>query len=179
MIDPVIALTVLISLELLLLGAAWHKLSDPRRFVSTVRAYELVPEPVAPALAALFPVLELCIAAGLLYAPSRPSSATLLLLLLTVYTGAIAINLARGKRDIDCGCFAASTAVPLSARLTARNLLLAGATSLLLLSPASRPLLWVDVLSIAMATVTLVLLWQSARGLAATAPSLQRSGGPR
>ena len=106
-------------------------------------------------------------------------SATLLVLLLTVYTGAIAINLARGKRDIDCGCFAASSAVPLSGRLITRNLLLAGATSLLLLSPGSRALLWVDALSIAMATVTLTLLWQSARGLAATAPSLHRSGGPR
>jgi len=179
MIDPVVELTATLSLALLLASAAVHKASDRRRFVATVQAYELIPDRLAHGFGSLLPMLEAALAVGLLYPPSRSSSAVATVLLLALYTGAIGVNLARGRTDIDCGCFAASSRVPLSAQLILRNTFLAGAAALLFLPVAVRPLVWVDILTIVMAIVTLALLWTSARRLAANGPSFQRSGGPR
>ena len=68
---------------------------------------------------------------GLLHAPTRQPTAIASMTLLAIYTGAIASNLARGRREIDCGCFASSARVPLSPWLIARNLILIAAAALL------------------------------------------------
>jgi len=178
MTDPVIDITLRTCLALLIASAAWHKLSDRLRFAETLRAYELLPRWLVSPAASLLALLELSIAAGLLYPPSRELAALAAISLLSLYTGAIATNLLRGRQQIDCGCFASSRSAPLSSLLIVRNLILLSAAAVLLMPVQSRTLLWVDLFSVAAAVLTLSLLWAAAQHLAASGPALQSSKGP-
>lgn len=177
MIDPVIDITLRTCLALLIASAAWHKLSDRFRFAGTLRAYELLPPRLVSPVASLLPLIELSIAAGLLYPPSRELAALAAMSLLALYTGAIATNLLRGRHEIDCGCFASSRRAPLSRLLIVRNLVLLSAAALLLMPARSRTLLWVDLFTAAAAVLALSLLWAAAQRLAESGPALLRSRG--
>lgn len=179
MIDPVIALTVRAALALLFAAAAWHKVSDRAHFTASLDAYALLPAQLVLPSASLLPALECSLAIGLLYGPSLEPAAIVSMMLLTLYTGAIAGNLARGRREIDCGCFASSARVPLSPGLVVRNFILIAAAALLLLPVRARALVWVDALTVVTAVLVLWLLWTSAQRLAKTGPALQRLGGSR
>jgi ABC-type proline/glycine betaine transport system permease subunit len=179
MIDPVIELSISFALALLFAAAAWHKVSDRIRFGAVVRAYDLLPSWLLAPAARLLPLLEGSIAVGLLYPPSREVAAIAAVPLLALYTVAISVNIARGRREIDCGCFAASARVPLSNWLVLRNLILMVAACVLLLPIRTRTLIWVDGLTVATALITLSLLWTTGQRLAHTGPSLRRLGGTR
>lgn len=133
--DSVATLIVRYALALLFGGAALHKLRDRRRFDGMVLAYRLAPSRLALRVARLLPLLELLVAGGLLAAwrPAFPAAA----LLLAGYGLAMAINLARGRREIDCGCGAMPQR--LSLWLVARNAVLAAAALSLLLPAGARP----------------------------------------
>jgi hypothetical protein len=124
-------------------------------------------------------LLEASIAIGLLYPPTRRAAALAAVPLLVLYTVAISVNLARGRRDIDCGCFAASARVPLSNWLVVRNVILIVAVFLLVLPIRTRTLIWVDGLTVATALIMMSLLWNTGQRLAHTGPSLRRFGGTR
>ena len=100
----------------------------PRRteFTSAVRNYKLVPDRAGALIGRLLPPVE--IAAGALLALGlgvRPVAA-LLGAFLVVFSGAVAINLVRG-RTIDCGCFGPVAERRITWWSVARNLVLAGA----------------------------------------------------
>ena len=106
------------------LFAAAHKLRNYLAFRGILGQYRLLPEPLVPAAASAVIAAE--VAAGLallVLAPvgliSRAAAAFMAALLLCVYTGAIAVNLVRGRTTIDCGCGGEPT--PLSGWLVARN----------------------------------------------------------
>ncbi len=179
MIDPVVAFSARAALALLFALAAWHKLGDAKRFSGVVRAYRVVPRGWEAAVARLLPLTEASVALGLCYAPAREVAALTAVGLLWVYSFAIAANLVAGNRNIDCGCFAASTVVPLSGWLLARNALLIAAALLIALPVRPRALVWIDALTVVAALVTLSLLWLAGRRLAQTGPSLRRLGGPQ
>ena len=178
MLDPVIAWSLRIALALLFATAAWHKLSDRRRFEGSIRAYRLAPSAWAPLLAWLLPLVEGAVALGLLHPPSHRTAAVAAAATLSIYTVAVAVNLARGQRDIDCGCFASTATVPLSPGLVGRNLGLIVGSSILLMPVHARTFVWVDVVTIAAVLTTLSLLWTAAQRLAQTGPALRRFGGP-
>jgi hypothetical protein len=178
-IDLVIAWALRVGLALLFVGAAWHKLSDRARFEAAIRAYALLPTRASAPASWLLPAFEGAIALALLVpAWQRPATAAAAALL-SLYTAAIAINLARGRRRIDCGCFSSRSATPISGTLVARNGALIGATCLLLLPVRMRPLVWVDALTLTTALVTLLLLWGAAQRLFRTGPALRGLGGLR
>ena len=177
MIDPVIELSVAMALALLLGAAAWHKVSDPLRFGAVLRAYELLPTWLVTPTARLLAVIEACTAVGLLHPASRKVAALAAVALLATYTVAISVNIARGRREIDCGCFAASAQVPLSNWLLLRNLVLMLAACALLLPLRERTLFWVDGLTVTTALATMALLWASIQRLSQTGPALRRMGG--
>lgn len=179
MIDPVIELTLRTALALLFAAAAWHKVSDRSRFAASLDAYALLPARLVWPISLLLPALECSLAIGLLYATTREPAAIASMALLTLYTVAIATNLARGRRDMDCGCFASSARVPLTPWLVVRNLVLIGAAALLVAPVRVRSLVWVDQFTIVTAVLVLWLLWSAALRLAQTGPALQRLGGPR
>jgi uncharacterized membrane protein YphA (DoxX/SURF4 family) len=100
----------------------------PRRaeFTSAVRNYKLVPDRVGAFIGRLLPPIE--VAAGALLALGfgvRPVAA-LLGAFLVVFSGAVAVNLLRG-RTIDCGCFGPVAERRITWWTVARNLVLAGA----------------------------------------------------
>ena len=104
MLDPVFGIVPAAAMALLLLAAAWHKWRARAEFSAVLAAYRLLPRRMLPLAAWLTPTLETAIAAGLLARATRPAAALLGCALLLAYAGAIAVNLRRGRRDLDCGC---------------------------------------------------------------------------
>jgi uncharacterized membrane protein YphA (DoxX/SURF4 family) len=87
------------------LASAISKLTARRRFIQVVLAYEVLPDRLAHLFAFLTPWVEgtvgLMLALGLI----TKVVAVLSGLLLISFTVAIGINLARGRTDLECGCF--------------------------------------------------------------------------
>ena len=168
MIDPVVSVSLRCLLAVLFATAAWHKASDSRRFTATLDAYRLLPSWLGEAVARALPVAEVAVTVSLLL-PLYRWAALGAVALLVLYSVAIAINLARGRREIDCGCFGPAAGVPLSGALVARNVLLIGAATLVSLPVGPRPLVWVDAFSIVVAVMVTTLLWISFWRLSETA----------
>ncbi|HLK13052.1 MAG TPA: MauE/DoxX family redox-associated membrane protein [Candidatus Binatia bacterium] len=175
--DPAIVLVLRGALALLFLIAAAHKARDPGRFRAVLADYRLLPARlVAPAAVAL-PAVEGTLAAALCApgqrAPGLVGAAALLLL----YAGAMAVNLARGRRDVDCGCMGPAAHRPIAPGLVARNVALAAAAVAGLVPTAPRPLVWVDAVTAAGGTAALAALWGAAGRLLANRPALARLRG--
>jgi hypothetical protein len=126
-----IALAVRILMALVFMTAAIGKIRHRLAFQGVAANYRLLPGIVVPAFAWLLPPAEAAVAGGLLFirAPWPEAGAAALLLL---FAAAMAINLLRGRRNIDCGCFQSALKQTLKWTLVARNLGLA----LLLAVPA-------------------------------------------
>ncbi|HEX2138885.1 MAG TPA: MauE/DoxX family redox-associated membrane protein [Woeseiaceae bacterium] len=162
-------------------GALAHKVVSPAGFGAVLRDYRLLPESTVPAAARLVVLLEAAVVVGLVTGIGLAWAAGLATLLLAVYGGAMAINLARGRRDIDCGCLGAAAGArsrhSLSGWLLLRNGML-GALSLLLFLPVTgRELVVLDFAGIAAAAAIGFLLYTAADQLMANAPRL--AGGLR
>jgi uncharacterized membrane protein YphA (DoxX/SURF4 family) len=158
--------------------ACAHKLSSIDTFENVVRDYALMPAALAPPASRLLILCEMAVVAGLVSGLWMPITATLAMVLLAVYAAGMAINLARGRRDIDCGCFGPAgngeNSHSLSGWLLLRNLSLIALTALLLLPVADRTLVWFDLFSIAAATAAGFAAWSAADQLMANAPRLQK-----
>lgn len=163
--DPIVHAILRVALALLFATAAWHKARDPAAFAATLRDYRLLPAALAPAAARLLIALEATACAALLAPPADPLGPALALVLLALYSGAIAWNLARGRRHIDCGCLGPGRRQPLSSWLLARNALLLAGAALLWHEPAARALHPVDAVSGAGSVALLALLWSAAHRL--------------
>lgn len=168
MIDPVVTLVARVGLVLLFGSAAFHKLRDRLEFTGVLAGYRVLPAGIVPTAAVAVAAAELVIAAALAAGSMvGPAGAVVLL---AIYSLAIGINLARGRRTIDCGCGALGARQPIGEWLLVRNALLVGAALTLVAAPvATRPLSWVDLVSVAGAVAVAVLVWTAAHGLAAAA----------
>lgn len=176
-LDPTLAWTLRLSLALLLATAAWQKLRAPATFAAAIGAYHLAPSWAAAPLAAVLLLAEI-VTAGLLVMPSLPPYGALLAAtLLALYAAAMAINLGRGRRDLDCGCGGPGMRRPVSGALVLRNLVLAGAALPLLLPVADRGLGWIDASTVLAATASAAALWTAVGRLAANGPALARVRG--
>jgi hypothetical protein len=169
-LDPVLAWSVRLVAVCLLAAAAGAKLAALEPFVGVVRNYRLLPAALARPLAYLIPPLELLIAAAILVFPSAMTPLASAGLLLLGFAGAMAINLVRGRAEIDCGCFLGFMRQRLSWTLVIRNVLLSAALLAVASTPASaRVLLWFDWLTIAAAVPSLLLIWAITSRLLGTA----------
>lgn len=86
------------------------KLPDPAESVRAVRAYQLLPESVVPAVGYGLPVLELVVAVLLLLGLLTRYAAGTAALLMAAFIFGIGSAAARGLQ-IDCGCFGGGGAV--------------------------------------------------------------------
>jgi hypothetical protein len=179
MIDPVIELTFRLGLALLFGAAAWHKVTHRARFGAALRAYGLLPHWSASLVSRLLPLVEAFIAVGLLHPLTRSAAAFAAISILVLYTAAIAANLLRGRREIDCGCFASSVRAPLSGWLLARNAIPIATAIVVAMPVRLRTLTWIDVMTTLMALITLSLLWAATQKLIQTAPTPLQWGGVR
>ena len=97
------------SLGLLFLAAGLSKAWNPRAFHEAVSNFQIVSSTAAPAVAALLVALE--ILAGLLLVTGYFEwvGGLLAAALLGAFLVALGLNLARGRRNIDCRCFGRPT----------------------------------------------------------------------
>lgn len=177
-LDPVLARTCGAALAVILVLGAWQKLRDLAVFEASVELYRLLPESLVPLFARLFPVAEAMAGIALLFDATRTAGFVLGVLVLGAATAGVAINVARGHTDIDCGCGGAEGHTRLSWALVARNGVLLALLALGAQAGSDRSLVWIDYLSVAGGTLMLLTLYAAANQLLANHPNLaqMRSG---
>jgi hypothetical protein len=169
-VDPAIDLTVRAALALLFLVAAAHKLRDRAAFRATFAEYRILPE----AIGTLVPLAELAVAVLLLVPAASALGEIGAAALLLLYGAAVGVNLARGRRHIDCGCAGPYARRPIGGGIVVRNALLAAAALAALLPVSPRPLAWIDALTVGGAVLALAALYLATDRLMAHAPALAR-----
>lgn len=172
-LDPVFTTILRWALGVVFLTAALHKLSDFSIFRATLSEYRLLPGSLEGFGAVVIVLLEL-VAGVAMFAPAHAQVAVLMAMsLLVVYMLAIGINLARGRRDIDCGCSGPAMRQTLSGWLLARNGVLLAAAALCLVPASPRGLVWLDTLTIVFGAGVFLLLYTSVNILIANGPRLK------
>lgn len=155
MMDPVVDLSVRIGFVALFGAAAAHKLRGFGHFKATIADYRIVPARLAPLAALALLCAEVGIAEMLVLPHLRSIGLAAASAQLVVYAGALALNLARGRRHLDCGCVGVAGREEISWALVARNLVLSAIALAAVATPiAARPLVWIDALTIAGAVAT-------------------------
>ena len=115
-----LALSIRVLTALVFLSAALGKVRHRLAFQGVVTNYRLLPSIAVPGFAWLLPLLEAAAAVALLFA-AAPWPEAIAATLLILFSAAMAINIRRGRRHIDCGCFQSSLKQTLSWILVARN----------------------------------------------------------
>lgn len=158
-LDPVVGALLLGAFALLFGSASVHKWHDLRRFDEVFAAYGLLPRVLRP-MARAVPVLESATALGLLMPATHRPAALGAMLLLLGYAAAMALNLARGRRDIACGCGGPDERRPIAPFMVGRNCVLAALLGMTLLPWRSRVLQATDWATVAfgIAAATIVYL---------------------
>jgi len=123
-IDPAILLAARVLGALVFGMAVFGKLRHRDEFVGVVANYRLLPEAVAAPAAWLIIALESLVALSLASGLVPMVGAVLAVALLCGFAIAMTINLARGRKEIDCGCFQSALRQRLSVALVVRNLVL-------------------------------------------------------
>jgi uncharacterized membrane protein YphA (DoxX/SURF4 family) len=89
------------------LYAGWQKITVPEQFADNIAAYQILPLSIINPMALAFPPLEIMVGFLLLVGWRRRLAAFSALILISIFTVALASAIARGL-VIDCGCFGAS-----------------------------------------------------------------------
>jgi uncharacterized membrane protein YphA (DoxX/SURF4 family) len=138
----VIRLFLRLLLGLILLSVGVSKFLHQRQFQQGIQEYKVLP-PVLEARLALsavlsygIPLAELVAGLGLLSGLLLVPAALLALTLFLLFSGAILINLFRGRRDLSCHCGGALGDHHISWWLVGRNGLLIAALLFLLITPS-------------------------------------------
>jgi hypothetical protein len=160
MIDPAVGALLAGAFALLFASAALHKYAHPAHFAAVFAAYRILPAALTP-LSRLVWLLELTVSAALLVRGARLGAAAAGICLLLLYALAIGINLARGRRDLDCGCTGPNERRPIAPWMVTRNLLLALGLSALLLPWGTRVMTATDALTVGTGTAVAALLYMS------------------
>lgn len=124
--------------------AGLQKLRQPSHYATVIADYRLLANELPGSLAWALGLLELLAGSAILLPLLRLPAAVILALLLLGYAFAIAVNIARGRSDIDCGCAGPMQQQSLSGGLVWRNLLLVLVAVLIMLGSGGRELTWLD-----------------------------------
>jgi hypothetical protein len=177
MVDPAFAALAVLLLAVVFGAAALAKLKDLDAFEGVVAQYRLLPAVLVRPFVRILPGVELGATLALLLPATRAFGAATLVGLLVLFAGAMAINLGRGRSDIDCGCFVGVHKQRISWALVVRNLVLAGFGLTLLAEGTGRPLAVLDGVTIGAAAASLLLLYESIGQLFGLAPRPVRGTG--
>ena len=144
LIDPAISTAFGFSLSALFAASAAHKATGFAEFAGVLRNYRIAPDAMVTPLAFLAIVIEAALALGLLAPSVRAIAAIGSAGLLSAYGLAMAVNIARGRVDIDCGCSFGASSDRLAWSLVIRNGVLALIAILVASPTAARSLGWTD-----------------------------------
>jgi uncharacterized membrane protein YphA (DoxX/SURF4 family) len=128
------ALAIRTLVSLVFLTGAYGKLRHGVPFQGVVANYRLLPDAMVAPTAYLIPPVELLLGATLLLGLAFPWPDLGAAALLLLFALAMGINLRRGRRHIDCGCFQSALKQTLSWTLVMRNVVLALLMGVALLS---------------------------------------------
>ena len=103
MLDPVIVYSLVGGFALLFALSALEKYQDMAAFQLKLDNYQVIPAALASGMTNLVFMIEI-VATTLLLTPAYLYGVALSATLMLAYTAGIAINLARGRTHIDCGC---------------------------------------------------------------------------
>jgi hypothetical protein len=138
-------------LSLVFARSAAHKVAEFSFFSATLGEYRLLPALFIGPVAIALTIAEIAAIGLLLFPNTRTAGAGIAMSLLSLYAVAMAVNLHRGRYRIDCGCGGPGQMI--SWALVVRNLILAGAASLVVLNtgaldsiPAGTPVVFGGVL---------------------------------
>ena len=176
--DPILAAVAALSLAYAFVAAALHKWRHRARFAEILENYRLLPRPALRPTAWLLPGLEFLTGVLLLVCSFSPplfavAAASCAIALLCMYTLAIGVNLARGRRSIDCGCGAPDLKQTIGVGLLLRNGVLIFCAALLLHPATPRAAGWLDWTVILPATAVCCLLYESVNRLLANRETLR------
>lgn len=93
-----------VMLGLVFLAAGVGKLLNGRNFCRILEGYKLLPTKLIRPFATALPICEVAVGLSQFSSAFMPWSQIAGAALLAVFTGAIAINLFRGRYQIACGC---------------------------------------------------------------------------
>ena len=119
----VISFLMRMTLAITFLTSALPKLRQPHAFASAVTAYRLLPKPWIRPVATILPWLELSLGLLLFLGWGTKFAAGISVGLLFLFLSAMGINLARGRKDLGCGCSGNSKAKKVSGKTICRNLI--------------------------------------------------------
>ena len=128
------ALMIRTLVSLVFLTAAYGKFRHAVPFQGVVANYRLLPDAIVAPAAYLIPPVELLLGATLLLGFAFPWPELGAAALLLLFALAMGVNLRRGRRHIDCGCFQSALRQTLSWTLVARNVALASLMAVALFS---------------------------------------------
>lgn len=167
--DPLVALTARLFLGLFLVAAAVHKLRSLRAFTSALAGYRLVPRGLLQPFAISLMAMEIVVGAALVFDLSITGIGGIggiagfgALAIFGLYFAAIALNLARGNRAIDCGCSFGARASRLSGWHLVRLGALMLASTLPMMAVSARALQAFDFLNAIGGIVALGILYLAA-----------------
>jgi hypothetical protein len=169
MLDPVLHLGAVALLVLVFGTAVASKLPTLLEFEGFVGNYRLLPDRAVPLVARLVVSVEALTVLLLVVPGARDWGAAAALGLLVLFAIAMAINIRRGRAEIDCGCFRATHRQRLSWWLVARNAALALAAAALWL-PISRAPLTFDYVHAALGGLVLYLVYLGGSQIALPRP---------
>jgi len=147
-------LVVRFAVATLLISAAVAKYRDYPKWIGALSAYGLLPEALLGAFALSLPAAELIVALSLVFGVLLFAGILAGIGLLILFASALAINLLRGRRNIDCGCDLRGRPRQISWYQVGRNAMLAGALFACLLRTPS-----VDVSEHAIALIAALALF--------------------
>jgi uncharacterized membrane protein YphA (DoxX/SURF4 family) len=119
-----VALAIRVLVALVFLTAAYGKFRHWSVLQGVVANYRLIPEVLVAPVAYLLPPVEALVGAALLLGLGSPWPELGAAALLLLFAAGMAINLARGRRHIDCGCFQSALKQSLNWKLVIRNVAL-------------------------------------------------------
>jgi hypothetical protein len=160
MLGEVARLTVAVIFAL----AAIHAMREWTAFGGIVEQYGILPPWLAMFFVRILPPLELVAASALVLPQTGRTGAMLGLCLMAMFTGAIAVNLARGRVSIDCGCGGAS-GQKLSMGLAMRNLVVMVGLAIAWMAPAKGTVDGVTIIGAICASLALIALYFTANQL--------------
>jgi len=117
---------ILLGFVFLLAGAS--KMRDHFGLLTVVQSFRIIPRPLLKPVVIGLPIVEMCVGTALLFGIATRLALCVLLVLLVIFTSAVALALLKHK-SFDCGCFGPFYRASTSKWTIARNILLLAVTT--------------------------------------------------
>ncbi|MFD2170035.1 MauE/DoxX family redox-associated membrane protein [Tumebacillus lipolyticus] len=148
----------------LFLSTAVDKLRNWKHHLQTMKAYDILPHPLVAPFHVMFVCSELIVSLTLFLKGPTWYNQFLSIALFVTYTAAIAVNLYRGHRNIDCGCGGFLNSEDLHVGLIVRNvILMLGSGALLFFLDVTIDLSWMERIATFLLAIASLMLFMLSR----------------